>query len=511
MLEIDALTASIGMNVIFILSLTVILILSGRGLGRGVGANAIPNRGTLSALWSRQTPELLRHQPTSITIQPQEAASTATSSASAALEQPSLSTARNDEPPPKRSKDVVDYSIFLRSNVSSPDAVADFDPATYFSLPDVQDPNSSISSSPASFALLNTLTAFHKSLHNFTAVFFTSTYVINRTIFTRGFDIGLVGHMLSNPSTGIRDAWNTLTEEDKRTVQNDLSSNLYIPAVRLKESQYWLPCYGEDRTFPLEETRGPLAQYAQFLNYSPYFNGGFCRVCILDMLITGPENRNSCIVECKDVRFVDLKNVARSDGRSGEAIAECIWTTLITNNLEPAARLLAQVYDGASNMSSGKVGAWIVIQRLCGGRLVPYIWCTSHSLALVIKDTFKGEKKFLVIPNCLDTLDEVVRFFNNSDTKNDVLKKEIADFKAANNITDGSLVLFQILRLRWAQQHMSIVRFKEYFPAILAALNVVKTTWKKGKMENCPVIKATGLKTFLESMDFLVASDECCQ
>ena len=35
----------------------VILILSGRGLGRGVGANAIPNRArTLSALWSRQTP-----------------------------------------------------------------------------------------------------------------------------------------------------------------------------------------------------------------------------------------------------------------------------------------------------------------------------------------------------------------------------------------------------------------------------------------------------------------------
>ena len=206
----------------------------------------------------------------------------------------------------------------------------------------------------------------------------------------------------------------------------------------------------------------------------------------------------------------DMFGFIESKGRSGIEIASLLWSMLIALGLDPIKRLLAQVYDGASNMSSGSVGVWKIIQDYCG-RLVPYTWCASHSLALVVKHSLAGQPKYAVIPNNVDCIDECIRFIIYSDTKEQLLDSCIATWKDGEGIEGGPTKLKQLVRIRWCQQKDAIKRFMEWLPPMLETLTIIAETWPKRNKEDCPVIKAQGLLSKLQTFEFLVSANVILQ
>ena len=73
--------------------------------------------------------------------------------------------------------------------------------------------------------------------------------------------------------------------------------------------------------------------------------------------------------------FLELERI------TGEKIAEAILEFLKENNI-PVVNMRGQGYDGASNMSSGGVGAQACIMK--EAPLATYVHCNGHCLNLVI-------------------------------------------------------------------------------------------------------------------------------
>ena len=113
----------------------------------------------------------------------------------------------------------------------------------------------------------------------------------------------------------------------------------------------------------------------------------------------------------KDVReeFLGLERI------TGEKIAEGILDFLKENNV-PAVNMRGQGYDGASNMSSCRVGVQARIRQ--EAPLATYVHCNGHCLNLVISKSCALPQ----VHNVLDRLRNCCRYFLNSPKRSGVLE-----------------------------------------------------------------------------------------
>ena len=78
-----------------------------------------------------------------------------------------------------------------------------------------------------------------------------------------------------------------------------------------------------------------------------------------------------------------------------------------------------QAYDGAGNVAGPKGGLAAEITRLNSKAL--YIQCFNHQLNLSVANTFK----ITSVHNLIDTIREITKFFNYSQTREQVLEKYV--------------------------------------------------------------------------------------
>ena len=166
--------------------------------------------------------------------------------------------------------------------------------------------------------------------------------------------------------------------------------------------------------------------------------------------------------ENKDVReefltFLKLERI------TSEKIAESILEFLKENNI-PAVNMRGQGYDGASNMSSGRVGVQARIWE--EAPLATYVHCNGHCLNLVISKSCSLPQ----VHNVIDRLQYCCRYFLNSPKRSGVLGLIVS-----RNVVDQAKrkPLLELCKTRWAERHSGYQHFYQAFVFIVEALELI--------------------------------------
>ena len=143
----------------------------------------------------------------------------------------------------------------------------------------------------------------------------------------------------------------------------------------------------------------------------------------------------------KDVReefltFLKLERI------TGEKIVESILEFLKENNIL-AVNMLGQGYDGASNMSSDRVGVQARIRE--EAPLATYLHCNGHCLNLVISKSCSLPQ----VRNLINQLQYCCRYFLNSPKRSGVLGLIVS-----RNVVDQAKrkPLLELCKTRWAER-----------------------------------------------------------
>lgn len=195
------------------------------------------------------------------------------------------------------------------------------------------------------------------------------------------------------------------------------------------------------------------------------------------------------------IEFLKLKNI------TGLNIAATIKQELSDLCL-PIQNIVGQGYDGASNMSSAKVGVQKSIRD--EAPLAAYVHCGGHCLNLVIAHSCHLTE----IRNALDKIKACFLFFKFSPKRNGVLTDAIS--KSEEN-QRRKKPLLELCKTRWAERHDAYTRFKQSYPYIVKALENIGYGLHKDELENQHVIwdskskqDAVAILSSLTSFDFLV-------
>ncbi|KAL5491305.1 hypothetical protein EMCRGX_G016568 [Ephydatia muelleri] len=170
-------------------------------------------------------------------------------------------------------------------------------------------------------------------------------------------------------------------------------------------------------------------------------------------------------------RFVDQNNDIREeflafigiDRITGAEIADAIVKFLQDNDV-PIENMRGQGYDGASNMSSDRVGVQARIQQ--AAPLATYVHCSGHCLNLVISKSCSLPD----IRNVIDRLEHCCRFFLNSPKRSGILELIVTE-----NVPDspGRKPLLDLCRTRWAERHSAYQHFYQAYTFIVQALELI--------------------------------------
>ena len=161
------------------------------------------------------------------------------------------------------------------------------------------------------------------------------------------------------------------------------------------------------------------------------------------------------------VRFVDSVNDIREEFLqfsrlariTGKHIAEEIVKSLEDLGI-PVEDMRGQGYDGASNMSSQRVGVQARIREK--SPLATYIHCSGHYLNLVIAHSCALPE----VRNVLDKLKNSCRFFQKSPKRNGLL--ELVVSKGVGEETKRKALL-DLCRTRWALRHKAYLHFYQAY------------------------------------------------
>lgn len=164
----------------------------------------------------------------------------------------------------------------------------------------------------------------------------------------------------------------------------------------------------------------------------------------------------------KDIReeflcFLELDRI------TGEKIALAILQFLREHNI-PIANMRGQGYDGASNMSSGRVGVQARIMQ--EAPLATYVHCNGHCLNLVISKSCALPQ----VRNVIDRLQNCCRYFLNSPKRNGVLELIVS-----HNVVEQTKrkPLLDLCKTRWAERHSAYQHFYQSFVSIVEALELI--------------------------------------
>ena len=160
-------------------------------------------------------------------------------------------------------------------------------------------------------------------------------------------------------------------------------------------------------------------------------------------------------------RFVDKnKNVREEfltflqlERVTGEKIAESILDFLKESNI-PVENMHGQGYDGASNMSSDRVGVQARIREKAP--LATYVHCNGHCLNLVISKSCTLPQ----VHNVISRLQECCCFFLNSPKRSGLL-----DLIVNHNVVYAAKrkPLLDLCKTRWAEWHFACQHFYQAF------------------------------------------------
>lgn len=171
------------------------------------------------------------------------------------------------------------------------------------------------------------------------------------------------------------------------------------------------------------------------------------------------------------VRFVDAQSNIREEFLTflqleritGKHLSDAILNFLRENSLS-VENIRGQGYDGASNMSSGRVGVQALIQNKAP--LATYVHCSGHCLNLVISYSCSLPE----VRNVLDILKHCLKTFRESPKKAVLLEKVVS---AHLPDTNKRKALLDLCRTRWAERHSAYQHFYQAYMFIVEALEVI--------------------------------------
>lgn len=171
------------------------------------------------------------------------------------------------------------------------------------------------------------------------------------------------------------------------------------------------------------------------------------------------------------VRFVDVQKNIREEfiqfstlsRVTGEAIAARICSDLTSLGLD-LKNIRGQGYDGASNMSSNRVGVQALIRE--HSPLAFYTHCSGHCLNLVICHSCT----FPIVRNVIDKMKATCLFFLNSPKRNGLLCEIVT-----SNVVEVSRrkPLIDLCKTRWAERQSSFQHFYQAYKFIVIAYEAI--------------------------------------
>ena len=185
---------------------------------------------------------------------------------------------------------------------------------------------------------------------------------------------------------------------------------------------------------------------------------------------------------------------------TGEVIATTILSKLNDWGLD-IEDCRGQGYDGASNMSSARVG---VQGRLCGlNPLALYTHCCSHILNLVIVKACS----IPMIRNMAGTITETAYFFQNSAKRQRMVEKVI---DRTETDTDKKK-LHDLCRTRWVERHEAYENFFSLYECIVNTMDAMlnerqhEADYGSWSWDRETLTKANGLIHALTNFEFIVS------
>ena len=170
---------------------------------------------------------------------------------------------------------------------------------------------------------------------------------------------------------------------------------------------------------------------------------------------------------------------------TGQSLFDLIKTVLESHSLD-FMNLVGQGYDGASNMSSQKVGVSGLMQKVAPKAI--YVHCYGHQLNLCTQKSMTQVKSFR---NCLGTVQEMYCFIEAS-PKRHALFQEVQTRRSESKVT-----LKSQSKTRWSCRKESTSAVRKRLPATLETLlNVDESDPKL-------TTKCNGLINNLLSFDFI--------
>ena len=132
----------------------------------------------------------------------------------------------------------------------------------------------------------------------------------------------------------------------------------------------------------------------------------------------------------------------------------------------PLENMRGQGYDGASNMSSARVGVQARIRE--HSPLATYIHCSGHCLNLVISHSCALPE----VRNVLDKLKHCCRFFQLSPKRNGLLELIVYNKATSVHVTKRKALL-DLCKTRWAERHNAYQHFYQAYTFIVEALEMI--------------------------------------
>ena len=157
--------------------------------------------------------------------------------------------------------------------------------------------------------------------------------------------------------------------------------------------------------------------------------------------------------------FLDFLHIERT---TGEKIAFAMKNSLAKHGVN-ISQARGQSYDGASNMSSARVGVQAEIKKVAPQAL--YTHCNSHVLNLSIVSACKLPS----IRNMIDVLDSVFLFFNLSPKRQRLFERVLDLNKNKSKVTK----LKGLCKTRWVERHTCFETFMELYSSIVITLEAL--------------------------------------
>jgi len=176
---------------------------------------------------------------------------------------------------------------------------------------------------------------------------------------------------------------------------------------------------------------------------------------------------------------------------SGATIGETL-IRVVTSYGIPLETCVAQGYDGASSMSSERVGA--AANFKLSATHAQYFHCAMHRLNLSAASTVQVP----AIKHALDIVQETSTFFRSSAKRTELLKDCIAK---SDDTRISKKRLQTLCTTRFIERHTAIVCMRSLLRFLDEALTIVKTTWQSNDAQK----SANILHNSICQSDFIVS------